>query len=191
MKSLLGILIAAATLHAGTEQILKVPDGFDKWFLVQSCGTATSIYGNNRQQLDDVALFVKSQWMEYSGVNRVEVIESGDGCAKIRVVDKADEGWVSEKLLQNTPEGERELARKRQEAAAQRAKQAAEQKKRDIDLARLKTDEEAKVAAERATLRTNCALIYRNTANKRIGDLTVRESQQVQACQLLGLFPPK
>jgi len=191
MKPLLGILIAMATLHAGTEQILKVPDGSDKWFLVQTCGTAISILGSDHEQLEAVAPFVKSQWREYSGVNRVEVIESGNGCAKIRLVDKADEGWVSEKLLQNTPEEEKELARKHQAAAAQRAKQAAEQKKRDADLAKLKADEEAKATAEPATLRANCTFIYRNTADKRIGDLTVRESQQVQACQVLGLYPPK
>jgi hypothetical protein len=43
---------------------------------------------------------------------------------------------------------------------------------------------------ERASDRTNCAVIYRNTAEKKLGDLTVKEEQQVRACQVAGLYPP-
>jgi hypothetical protein len=40
-------------------------------------------------------------------------------------------------------------------------------------------------------IRASCSLIYRNTAEKKVGDLTVNEEQQVRRCQGLGLYPPK
>ena len=36
-----------------------------------------------------------------------------------------------------------------------------------------------------------CAGIYKTTADKKVSDLTVKEAQQVQACQALGLYPPQ
>ena len=38
--------------------------------------------------------------------------------------------------------------------------------------------------------RAACSSAYRNTANRKLGDLTVKELQQVQACQTLGMYPP-
>ena len=49
---------------------------------------------------------------------------------------------------------------------------------------------EARAAEERRRIRATCAAIYRNTANKKVSDLTVKEEQQVRACQILGLYPP-
>jgi hypothetical protein len=39
--------------------------------------------------------------------------------------------------------------------------------------------------------RATCSAVYRNTADKKVGDLTVKEEQQVRACQALGLYPPQ
>jgi hypothetical protein len=36
-----------------------------------------------------------------------------------------------------------------------------------------------------------CASVYQATIDKKVKDLTVREEQQVQACQVLNLYPPK
>lgn len=33
-----------------------------------------------------------------------------------------------------------------------------------------------------------CSRLYQQTADKRIGDLTVKESQSIDACQALGLY---
>jgi hypothetical protein len=43
---------------------------------------------------------------------------------------------------------------------------------------------------EKAT-RATCAAVYRNTADKKVSDLTVKEGQQVRACQAVGLYPPQ
>lgn len=45
-------------------------------------------------------------------------------------------------------------------------------------------------AEEAAKLRAACAAIHRKTANKKVSDLTVKEEQQVRACQALRLYPP-
>jgi hypothetical protein len=69
-------------------------------------------------------------------------------------------------------------------AAERKRKQAAA----DARYARVKAEEEVKAAEERAKIRTACRVIYDKTADRKIGDLTVREAQQVQACQVLGLY---
>ena len=40
-------------------------------------------------------------------------------------------------------------------------------------------------------IRAACGVIYQNTADKKISDLTVKEEQQVRRCQGLGLYPPQ
>ena len=79
-----------------------------------------------------------------------------------------------------SPEDLRIAAREKQ----RKAKQTAD------ELVRLKAEQAKQEAAERAKLRVACAVVYRNTANKKVSDLTVREAQQVQACQALGLYQP-
>jgi hypothetical protein len=78
--------------------------------------------------------------------------------------------------------------------AARRKRLAAEQKRKQAELdARIvkeRADEEAKAAEERRKIRLACATIYQNTADKKLKDLTVKEEQQVRACQALGLYPP-
>jgi tetratricopeptide (TPR) repeat protein len=49
--------------------------------------------------------------------------------------------------------------------------------------------EDAKAARERQTSAT-CGRVYQATSDKKIKDLTIREEQQVRACQALGLYPP-
>jgi hypothetical protein len=45
-------------------------------------------------------------------------------------------------------------------------------------------------AAEAQRIRTNCAAIYKATIDKRTGDLTVRETEQINACSALGAYLP-
>jgi hypothetical protein len=67
--------------------------------------------------------------------------------------------------------------RKEAEAAARRAK--------------IKAAEDAKAQEERAKARAACSAIYQSTIDRKVADLTVREEQQVRACQALGLYPPR
>jgi len=79
--------------------------------------------------------------------------------------------------------------------AARRRQLAAEQKKKDAELnarlAKSRAEREAAAAEEGRKLRANCTVIYQTTIDKKVKDLTVREEQQVRACQVLGLYPPR
>jgi|SRR5450432_1472440 hypothetical protein len=72
--------------------------------------------------------------------------------------------------------------------AVRRKRQATEQK-------RVQASDDAlaaiKAAEERRTLRANCTVIYQNTIDKKVKDLTVREEQQVRTCQGTGLYSPR
>ena len=39
--------------------------------------------------------------------------------------------------------------------------------------------------------RATCGAVYRKASDKKVSDLTVKEEQQVRACQALGLYPPQ
>jgi hypothetical protein len=80
-----------------------------------------------------------------------------------------------------------EAARRKRLAAERRRKQAEE----ELRYAKAKAEQDAKEVAERRKLRAACSVLYQNTADKKIADLTVREEQQVRACQALGLYPPQ
>lgn len=103
---------------------------------------------------------------------------------------------AEEAVQDRTDQEARENAAKKAAAdATKRKRQAAERKRKDaeeqIHLDQAKTQEAARVAEEQAKIRAACRVIYDKTADKKVGDLTVREAQQVQSCQLLGLYPPR
>jgi hypothetical protein len=79
--------------------------------------------------------------------------------------DKGAEGWVSKELIDLTPKS-RKLKADRDAAEATR--------KREL----------------RAQLRAACTNVYRTTIDKKIHDLTVRESEQIERRRALGLYPP-
>jgi hypothetical protein len=72
--------------------------------------------------------------------------------------------------------------------AAERKRKQAEESARE---AKVQAEQDAKEAEARAKIRAACNTIYRNTVDKKIKDLTVREEQQVRTCQGLGLYPPQ
>lgn len=92
--------------------------------------------------------------------------------------------------------GERvDLVAQREAEAAKRAKEeaalAAMRAKADAVRRRVEAEEQARDAEEGRKVRAACTAIYKSTADKRMGDLTVKEDQQVKACQALGLYPPR
>lgn len=115
----------------------------------------------------------------------IPLLEKVDGCRtesiKARLVRAEDfDGRIIGEL---TEDDKREAAitaeRKRREAQAA-ARAAKERGAR-----------EANAAEEARRIRANCEGIYKATADKKLKDLTVREEQQVRACQALGWYPPR
>lgn len=114
------------------------------------------------------------------------------------VKEGADEAAKTERERVAAEEKAKNLAeRGKQEAAeaARRRRLADEKRLKDAEQDALRAKataaEEAKAAAERRQLQDACVLIYKNTVNKKVGDLTVREEQQVRTCQALDLYPPR
>lgn len=87
-------------------------------------------------------------------------------------------------LAERKKQREAEQAKHDAAVKAQDARDAAEQKRR----AELAKQEQERKAAEYTRIKNACTSLYRNTANKKISDLTVAEDQQVRACQALGLY---
>jgi len=79
--------------------------------------------------------------------------------------------------------------------AKKNAAEAVRQEKKQAEVAarnaKMKADKDAQAAEERTRVRAACSLIYKSTADKKVGDLTVKEEQQVRFCQSLGLYPPR
>lgn len=77
-----------------------------------------------------------------------------------------------------------ETARQQRLAAERKKKQAEEEE----IYAKKKAAEDAKAAEEQKRLRAACKTIYQTTVDKKLKDLTVREEEQIRACQALGLY---
>ena len=54
--------------------------------------------------------------------------------------------------------------------------------------ATVRVKREQEKAAESAKLKANCVALYRDTAEKKVSDLTVAEAQAIGACQALGFY---
>ena len=73
----------------------------------------------------------------------------------------------------------------KRDAEAVRAKRLAAEAKK------ARSAQDAKDAAGRQKIRAACTAIYQSTIDKKVKDLTVREEEQVRACQALDLYPPR
>lgn len=88
-----------------------------------------------------------------------------------------------------------EQAKKDAAEAGRQKRLAAERKRKETEeaarLAKIRAEQDAIATEERRKIRSACAAIYQNTIDKKLNDLTVREEQQVRACQAVGLYPPQ
>jgi hypothetical protein len=88
-----------------------------------------------------------------------------------------------------------EQSKKEAAEAATRRRLTVERKKKDAEeslrMAEIQAEEDAQAAAQRARVKAACRSIYQTTIDKKQGDLTVRESEQIRACQLLNFYPPE
>jgi hypothetical protein len=86
-------------------------------------------------------------------------------------------------------------AKKDADATSRRKQLAVEQKRRQAESdaldAKIKAENNAEAAEKQRKVRAACTEIYKNTIDKKVKDLTVREEQQVRACQGLSLYPPQ
>lgn len=80
-------------------------------------------------------------------------------------------------------------------AAAKRKRLMAEQKKRDAEQHALNLKKiaelKAEIVIELQRARAVCAESYRNTSDKKLRDLTVKEAEQIRRCQSADMYPPR
>src|ERR1035437_4503372 len=86
-------------------------------------------------------------------------------------------------------------AKKVADAEAKRKSLMAEQKKKDTEqharnLKRI-AELNAEIAIELQPARAVCAEVYRNTSDKKLRDLTVKEAEQIRRCQSADMYPPQ
>ena len=171
--------------------MISVPKAYTEWVLVEGCATAVKMFQLQESDDDDgMDTLVKSDpadWIKYKGKPLVEILERQGDCAHVRLVRTRQTGWISSALILT--------------GAAQKAEQdrleAAQKAEQDRRAAGLKAEQEEKAkkqteeAAERARVRAICATVYHDTIDTKLKDLTVREDQQVRACQALDLYRPR
>jgi hypothetical protein len=101
---------------------------------------------------------------------------------------------AAEEQAERTRVAAEEQAKEDVAEAARQKRLAAEAKKKQADedarAAKIRADRDAKEAEERQKIRATCTIVYQNTIDTKLKDLTVRQEQQVRACQALGLYPP-
>jgi hypothetical protein len=194
---------------------LNTPKGWDVWIAVSSAIRASWLYEYSKTPnvlLGDPNIGVKTpladiiakEGHQYTNKEVVILVSPtyrwGDdtltrGCNYVRSVHDKWEGWVYSSLVEPTEETEVILAKQAaiqaqkdaDEAkyeAARRADEikAANQRKKQQD------DEKERVRLRRVKIQMACGVIYQNTINKKVSDLTVREEEQVRACQALGFY---
>jgi hypothetical protein len=190
MKRLFVVLALAASASTAIAQqkspyrAVTVPSGFDNWKLSGLEDLGQCVRASRRPESDSAggtAIVLDARWDQ----------ENGNVLAySVRIVDGDDSGkrgWICANLLQITEESER------LEANINAAAAAAERKRKRARDAQHEAEDRVRQAAEdakTAKIRAACTVIYARTVDKKVGDLTVRETQQVQACQLAGMYPP-
>jgi hypothetical protein len=106
---------------------------------------------------------------------------------------EADRKAAEAQATKDAAEAEQKAKRDATETARQK-RLAAERKQKEAEdatrRAKINAEEDAKAAEERRKIRAACTTVYQNTIDKKVKDLTVREEQQVRACQTLDLYPP-
>jgi hypothetical protein len=112
-----------------------------------------------------------------------------DGCHTEIIKATLGLAYNGDRRVLGTDEATKEAA-----DAARRKRLAAEQKRKqaeaDARYATMQAEKEGKAAEERRKIRAACSAIYQTTADTKLKDLTVKEEQQVRACQALNLYPP-
>ena len=181
---------------------LSTPPGFSKWFLFDSTRAALGCYVHPRD--NNVCWLPTDETAEYSPgavavvlstvyhsrkecLDTVSEPDNGDCYAyEVRITsgpDKGKHGFVATDLLEVTKESQA-LRVSWEAAAARRARE--EHARRELEQAAARAERNA----ERERARKACATVYSKTIDRKISDLTVRETTQVNACQSRGWYLP-
>ena len=187
--------LGAQTLIDGQGYILKAPGGMNHWFLAKNESQAASIYAFRDDADIGIPYLAEHEGpgdlVRYSDGIAVTRVSGDDSTSLVRAQD-GTEGWVPSELIVLTPDAIQKaaiaMARKRADQNAAAAKKKAEQKAMFDAAVQRQVVEEAAKEAERKRLQATCSALFRSTADRKVSDLTVRETQRVNACEGLGMY---
>jgi hypothetical protein len=187
--------------HSGTGVRCEIPDKEHRYIDVATFLPAV---------LNSVDFGLSDFWQEDTEAKAKAKIEADEAAAKTEAENKKiwaarHEAWEKEVAIEEAAEaaeakrkapaeaaeGKRKAAAKAAEAKRKAAADAAEANRKtaaEAIEAKQKAAAEAAEAAKLAKLKTACVTIYRATVDEKVSDLTVRETEQVKACQMLGLY---
>lgn len=201
-------------IYDDVEYVITTPSGCTSWMLARTAVDASQFHGF-RDDCNTTAFSTgvsQSRLFTYAGKLSIhKMINTTDCCIEVEVDHSS--GWVARDLLDVAPEGRavydahvaeerakaqeeaRKEAKKEAEEAGRRKKLAAERKKNEAEeaarLAKIKSERDARALEELSKVVAACSKIYHSTIDKKRGDLTVREEEQVKVCQSLNLYPPQ
>lgn len=182
------LVVAAMTGIPGSEVLcaqtvgfsytLGVPPEATYWLLAKTQWDAIV------QPIEKESVQPDVKWMEshpddfsryFPGVP-VRLLERAPRACRVTTEGKSDvssvTGYVDCSALFPTPETQAKL----------------DAQKRAADAAKRAADERERIA--RAVRREYCAKLYRYTADKRIADITVEQSRQIELCRREGIYEP-
>jgi len=119
--------------------------------------------------------------------------ERVDLAAQLREIEKKQEADAATQAERESLAKEARVKVEEAEArkqAVEAARQRRKQDEADAQGAKLKAEERAKLREQRKLISANCKVIYEKTIDKKRSDLTVREDEQVRACQALDSYLP-
>ena len=154
---------------------LRVPAGSDSWIATDFCEDALHLYKIRGEAESAIRNLGPARMLTYTSGRKVAVISRAGGCAEVRFIDEGRDLYIAGSLVPQSPD--------ERAAAVRSAALAKQQADRDAR-------ERARAAGERAELQGKCTAVFKGTGNKKVSDLTVVESQQVQACTALGMYHP-
>jgi hypothetical protein len=163
---------------------LRVPGANRSWVATNNCPDALRIYKTRDKTESATGNLESLRTQAYTLGRNVPVLSRADGCAQVRFIEEGRDLYIVGSLV---PQSQDERA-----AAIRSAKIEKDRSDRAAALAKAQADREAerraREAAEKAKLQATCTAVFKATGNKKVSDLTVVESQQIQACTALGMY---
>jgi hypothetical protein len=172
----------------------KLDEQFTKNYRDSSIPLVGKVDGCRTEIIKAVLVLAENEKLHIDGVAS-EPVDLGEQLREIKTKRDAEARIAAEEQARKdaaeVAKYEAEDAQRKKKDAEDAARYAKERAKAEATEAARQKQLGAEAAQERARLRAACAVIYKNTADKKMGDLTVKEDQQVKACQALGLYPPR
>ena len=183
---------AAAPLDVfdGVKYLITVPKGCSSWMVTDEALSAVQFY-SDREDCNEsyfkTAVSRSAHEGLYGKTSTVETHAATDCCVYVNVLGisgASESGWIVRNVL-DLPSDQRSIyeAKAKLKADAEKAKadmEAQEERRQDA--------KEAAEAEEKARVKAKCRALYKRTIDKKQAELTVRETQQIAACESLGLY---